>query len=364
MAFAFNNQLKAQCGSSFTVSVDSSNFAQFNVINPQGSPYSYHWNFGDASASVTGASVTHQYSSSGYYIVELRTDTFGVQCGSIWDSVNVNHCQAYFSHQLGTNREVSFINSVYNSSSKFGYFWNFGDGTSSNQENPTHTYGSDGTYFVTHFVYDSTNNLSCSFTDSVVIVGNSMCSASYTIEKDSTTTFGVILYNNSSNVPSHLYHWDFGDGQTASGRTPSHQYQNFGDYIVCLTITDSTYNCVSTFCDTVGMDSLGNLNKSVGFGLQVIDPLITSISEEGQNPLKDISIYPNPAKQTLSINLSGAEKAVDLRLTDLSGKVVMSKADVQAGTIEMLNIKDLSDGVYFLSIQNENNRRVEKIIKR
>lgn len=364
VVLSINNQLQAQCMASFGSMADSNNTVQFNVMSPQSSSvYTYRWNFGDGSPMDTGASVSHQYSTSGVYAVTLYIDTFGLQCGSVWDSVFVNYCGAYFSYQIGTNLDVSFTSNAFHSPNGIVYEWDFGDGTGITQKNPTHTYSSYGTYFVTHTVIDSLSQVSCSYTDSVVLAGGPMCNASYTVEKDSLNTFGVILYNSSSNEPSHLYHWDFGDGQTANGRTPNHQYQNFGNYFVCLTITDSTYNCVSTFCDTVGMDSLGNLNKTVGFSLQVIDPLITSIQENEKSQLEDISIYPNPAKHTLSINLSRIEKAVDLRITDISGKLVMSKTNVQTGTIQQLNIAALSNGFYFLSIENGNNRRVEKIIK-
>src|SRR5690606_33001008 len=123
-------------------------------------------------------------------------------------------------------------------------------------------------------------------------LNNQGCTASYTIVKDTTAPFQVILYNTSSNAISHTYAWSFGDGSFGTGRTPTHQYQNHGSYLVCLKITDTVLNCVSTFCDTVGMDSLGNL-KSGGFSIEVREPLAVGINEF--NRLNEVSLYPNPA---------------------------------------------------------------------
>ncbi|MEX2379775.1 MAG: PKD domain-containing protein [Vicingaceae bacterium] len=366
VALALGNQLNAQCSPYFTDSADSTNLVNFSVVNPQSSSiYTYRWDFGDNSPIDSGATVSHQYNNSGAYGVTLYVDSFGFQCGSRYDTVYVNFCGAYFSSQVNANGLVDFYSSAYHAPYGTTYEWDFGDNSSiSTQTNPTHSYSVAGTYYVTHTVIDTFHQVTCSFTDSIEVLGGYQnCNASFTVEKDSSTNFNVIVYNHSSNETSHVYSWDFGDGQSASVRNPNHNYQNFGNYFVCLTITDSIYNCNFTYCDTIGMDSLGNLNKSPGFGLTVKDPLLTSIQENEQSELDVVSIYPNPAKNTISIDLSGIEKAVNLRLMDLSGKIVLSKTNVQAGNVNQLNISTLSDGFYFLSIESENNRKIEKIIK-
>ena len=49
-----------------------------------------------------------------------------------------------------------------------------------------------------------------------------------------------------SNNPIVTYSWNFGDGQTASGPTPSHSYNNPGTYVVTLTIGDQYNRTAST----------------------------------------------------------------------------------------------------------------------
>lgn len=365
VAIALGNQLNAQCSPYFTDSADSTNLVQFSVVNPQSSSvYTYRWDFGDNTPMDSGATVSHQYSNSSAYGVTLYVDSFGFQCGSRYDTVYVNFCGAYFSYQQGSNGQVNFNSSAFHPPYGTTINWDFGDGQSSTQRNPSHTYANSGVFYVTQTVVDTFHQVTCSFTDSVIIAGGSQnCNAYYTIEKDSLNNFSVILYNHSSNATSHVYNWTFGDGQSSNQRNPNHQYQNFGNYVVCLTITDSLLNCNTTFCDTLGMDSLGNLNKSSGFGLEVRNPLVTSIEESDKAQLDKVSIYPNPAKNIVTVDLSGLEESVNIRLMDLSGRVIQSKTNVQNGSVNQLDISTLSDGFYLLSIESKDNRRVEKIVK-
>jgi len=52
------------------------------------------------------------------------------------------------------------------------------------------------------------------------------------VEFDATGSFDL-------NNDDLTYHWDFGDGKTDSGATPNHTYDEPGEYIVKLTVTDS-----------------------------------------------------------------------------------------------------------------------------
>ena len=365
VVIAFGGQLKAQCNPYFFSYADSTNLVQFSVINPQTGPtYSYRWDFGDNSPIDSGAITSHQYSSSGAYVVTLFVDSFGVQCGFRQDTVYVNFCGAYFTSQVGPNGNVSFTSNAFHPPYGTVVSWDFGDGHSSTQRNPIHTYANSGLYYVTHTVIDTFHQVTCSFTDSIFIAGGSQnCNAFFTVEKDSTTNFNVIIYNYSSNAGTHMYNWTFGDGQSSNLRNPSHHYQSFGNYEVCLTITDSILNCNITFCDTIGMDSLGNLNKSSGFGIEVRNPVVTSIEENEVKALDKVSIYPNPAKNLISVDLRGLEETVNIKLLDLSGRVIQSKVNVQNGSINRLDISTLSEGFYLLSIEGANDRRVEKIVK-
>ncbi|MBL4707778.1 MAG: PKD domain-containing protein [Flavobacteriales bacterium] len=353
------------CMASFTYSANSNNVVNFNSNVTGGSaPYTYSWNFGGGPASgSTAANPSYNYSTPGSYVATLTvTDVNGTSCSS-YDTVNVNICSAYFSYSANSNGVVNFTNQSNPLNAASLYIdWNFGDGTANSSSiHPTHTYAASGTYTVTFNYYDSLTNCSAVYTDNVVVLigAQNNCNASYTIAVDSSLAFGVILYNTSSNFASHSYSWDFGDGTTGSGRTPIHQYLSFGSYVVCLTITDTILNCTSTFCDTVGMDSLGNLKT--GFGIRIVNPIAVGINE--MEEFSAINLYPNPATNSISLDLRALDNTLNIKIVDVAGRVVLERANQKTGNIEEFEISNLNSGLYFMMLDNGVSQKIEKFIK-
>lgn len=356
-----NNVNPQPCNASFTYTTNNNNVASFTSTVTGGVvPYTYSWDFGNGNSS-TLANPTHNYATTGAYVATLTvTGSNGVTC-SYSDTVIVNFCNAYFTSSVNSNGVANFTNQSTPNRAGVAYSWDFGDGSQAYVKHPTHTYTVSNLYVVTLSIYDSLANCNSTFSDTInVQVGTqNQCNASYTIAKDSSLAYGVILYNTSSNFGSHFYSWDFGDGTTGSGRTPIHQYQSFGSYVVCLTITDSILNCTSTFCDTVGMDTLGNLKS--GFGLTVQDPTITGIDEN--ETLNAVSIYPNPATSNLSLDLTAVGSVLNVQLFDLSGRKVMELKNQVGGNLETIDVSSISNGIYFISLNDGVNQVTKKFIK-
>jgi hypothetical protein len=81
---------------------------------------------------------------------------------------------------------------------------------------------------------------------------------------------------------------------------------------------------------------------------------VKSISEAG------ITLYPNPASNQLWLNNLAENSSI--RIYDISGRVVLQK---EAGSSsERLDISNLSDGIYSISILNKNTNAMSKFIKR
>ncbi|MFO8130222.1 MAG: PKD domain-containing protein, partial [Bacteroidales bacterium] len=117
------------------------------------------------------------------------------------------------------------------------YFWDFGDGNYSSQENPTHYYEQeDSTYTVTLVV---TNASSCSDTAIQDVYVNPFLGldiVSDTACYGDSTAFSYTVSNPAAVIDS--CYWDFGDGSTSALNSPNHMYALPGTYNVYLTVYD------------------------------------------------------------------------------------------------------------------------------
>jgi len=131
------------------------------------------------------------------------------------------------------------------------YNWDFGDGSSASGSSTTHVYTSQGTYTITLTV---TDNAGLTDTDiALVTVNNLPPVANAGLDKsgnvnESITFDGSASTDTTSDIPSLIYEWSFGDGQTALGKIVTHSYQTQGIYTSTLTVTD---NDVATASDIV-----------------------------------------------------------------------------------------------------------------
>lgn len=124
------------------------------------------------------------------------------------------------------------------------YQWDFGDGGTSNEKNPSHTYTSGGTYNVKLSVTGSFG----SDDETVVVTINDAGmppKASFTLSNaDCKAPCDPGFTNTSVNAVS--FDWDFGDGNSSTDENPSHIYDLSGDYDVTLTVTDGDGNTDDT----------------------------------------------------------------------------------------------------------------------
>lgn len=74
---------------------------------------------------------------------------------------------------------------------------------------------------------------------------------------------------------------------------------------------------------------------------------------------KEISIYPNPANEFLSIKGFDQGAIIDVQISDMMGKVVLSKKYLNLDEI-ILNVSDLSKGIYFIKTTNFSSRFIKQ----
>lgn len=87
--------------------------------------------------------------------------------------------------------------------------------------------------------------------------------------------------------------------------------------------------------------------------------------QQGQDDVAALNIYPNPASETVNINLNaGNQQAVQCIITDLSGKVVMQQTyNVAVGNNTFsADVSHLAKGIYMLQIAGNTMQATQKLI--
>jgi PKD repeat protein len=169
---------------------------------------------------------------------------------------STSNCTAGFTYNwtMGTTLVQFTDGSSTTTGSIVSWAWDFGDGNTSTQQNPTHAYNSMGNFQVCLTITTSTG---CSNTYCTTVnVGGVSCSStlSASVAPAGVTTF--VATGTSSTATPVSYSWDFGDGNTLVGTnsTEVHTYATNGTYIACVDILFSD-SCMSRSCATVTVGS-------------------------------------------------------------------------------------------------------------
>lgn len=257
--------------------------AAFNVWPVSNSPLTMHfqdqsigniqswtWEFGDGITQVITApanpSVDHTFPAPGFYTACLMiagTDSCSASfCMNFSVGDSLTGCQAYFSYMNlpGTTANTIAFTNLSVSPSPVSCLWNFGDGTTSTEQNPIHVFPVNPASVVYNVCLTITStNGSCSDTycKQVRILPNIPCLADF-IALPSPNTLNTLYFDDISTGNIQTWTWSFGDGTTQTITTPAspdvyHTYQSPGFYNVCLLI-EGADSCNSTKCLTVAVN--------------------------------------------------------------------------------------------------------------
>lgn len=152
---------------------------------------------------------------------------------------------------------------------------------------------------------------------------------------------GTISFNDTSRYASS-YLWDFGDGTTSTVASPSHFYENTGNYLVKQKV----------FSDC-GMDSVSkNIN-------------VTGIDYGLMGSKMGVAVFPNPSSGIFEIEANAIKPGeIGVKLFNTSGELVFFELKFTKSGLEkqVLNLEFLPDGFYYLELVNQGNTFYKKLI--
>ena len=120
------------------------------------------------------------------------------------------------------------------------YAWVFGDGGTSTQQNPSHTYAAAGSYPWTMTV--TVNGQSCSKNGTIAISAAppALIASAQANHTSGQAPLAVAFTGSASGgVPPYTWAWTLGDGTTSTLQNPSYTYTQAGSFTAVLTVTDS-----------------------------------------------------------------------------------------------------------------------------
>jgi len=241
----------------------------------------YLWNFGDGSTSNT-VSPTHVYNTPGTYAVTLVYTTDGGCTDSIriekGVKVGSKPKAALSADILNTCATQSITFQDLSTGAPNEWFWSFGDGSSSAEQNPKHQYADTGFFTITLIAI----NNGCP--DTIVepkYVFVKAPIAKFTYSKTCSIPGNFVFTDKSINADTWV--WNFGDGTSkVTDQNPTHLFASPGTYAVSLTVTNTATGCsyiktqnVKVITETAGFtNTLENCKNSlVTFTAANINPL-------------------------------------------------------------------------------------------
>ena len=328
------------------------------TASPSGSqtPYTSGWNNG----APAGDNVTVSPTNTTTYTYTV-TDNCGGQTVSSSETITVIRPDFTVDddEQCLDGNSFGFTNTGATGGS-VTHYWTFGDGNTSNQENPTHSYTADGDFTVTHYIIFTASN--CTADASAVITVFPEPEITATVDQNvicAGGTDGQISTSVTGGTSGFTYSWSPG-GQT----TASISGQGVGTYTVTVTdangCTDSDSETITqvdpvdptAVCQdiTIQLDASGNATISAtdvdngssdncGIASMVVSPNAFTCAELGANTVTltvtDVNGNTDDCNATVTIEDNVDPTAICENITvqlDASGNASITANDVDNGS--------------------------------
>ena len=315
-----------------------------NAQDPENEALTYDWQFGDETSS-NEANPVHTYIVGGTYTAILTvTDGNGksvVTSTSVTVDTQVAENLAPViapASDISGNKVEFTANASDPEGGVLTYLWTFSDNTTSDEENPVHTFNTSGDHYAQLVVTDVAQKVTTVLLP-VAIADFTPVIAPALVISENTVTFTA----NASDPENSLltYAWTFSDGQSSSQANPAIVFNTSGAHFATLIVSDSAQNEVTE-----------NLTFTIADLVPVAD---FSYTENGLMISVDASLSNDLADDTLTYewnfnseasdnNListhtfdSSGDKTVTLTVTDVAQNQTMITKVINVSTEENLS---------------------------
>ncbi len=289
-----------------------------------GTPSSWRWDFGDGTTS-TIKNPSHVFSRAGRYIVSLKaSNRSGTKQGSQTLSVvSLSILTTSFSFAPATpatGQSIQFTDS--STGGPISWLWDFGDGTTSRIQNPTHSYETAGPKTVNLTTTNSTSTQAAART--ITVVPN--LTAAFMFNPTLPATGQSIQFTDTSIGNPTSWLWDFGDGVTSASQNPIHAFATGGTKTVTLSVTNATSSARTSRSVTIvaDIDASFSFNPSepvTGQSVQFTDTSLGTpsqwqwdfgdgITSSAQNPIHSYKMAGTFSVSLSVMNASGQDSVV------------------------------------------------------
>jgi PKD repeat protein len=239
---------------------------------------------------------------------------------------------------------IDYIDLTQNNPTSWTWLFDGASPSISNEQNPLGVqYNSVGTFDVTLITVND-NGIDTLIKSSYITVIEDASPNCDFIASDTSFMGGSLIdfLDLSTNNPnSWTWFFEGGNPSFSTQQNPTQiVYENQGNYDVTL-IAENSFGL-----DTITKVSYIEVTSSVGIN---------------NNIEKEITIYPNPTENTITIDLASTQLPVQLSLTDLSGRIIQNLNAIDSKQI--IDLSQLSKGIYIIKLSSSIIYKELKVIK-
>ncbi|MDD2982321.1 MAG: PKD domain-containing protein [Crocinitomicaceae bacterium] len=228
----------------------TSNFTNSSTIDLPSVISSYAWDVeNDGAMDYTSENTSHVFTHGSYQTKLIVTSDFGCVDSLIQQVVVHPMPVADFSvnpvcfNETTVFQDLSYLIGTGNITS---WNWDFGDGNSSTDQNPSHVYATSNTFTTT---LEVTTNNGCIHSTPISTIVNDLPVAAFTFVNGCFNT--EIQFTETASSNSSTYFWDFGDGTNSTLQNPSHLYATAGDFLVKLLVSTGSTGCLDSITQII-----------------------------------------------------------------------------------------------------------------